>query len=91
VSASDAAERVVVTLYTREGCHLCEEAKAAMLPVVAQATAELREIDIDDDPGLRAMYNDSVPVIFVGADFFARYRIDAHKFAKALEAAGRKG
>ena len=64
MSASDAAERVVVTLYTREGCHLCEEAKAAMLPVVAQATAELREIDIDDDPGLRAMYNDSVPVIF---------------------------
>jgi glutaredoxin len=75
---------VVVTLYTREGCHLCDEAKAAMLPAIAQHKAELREIDIDDDGDLRAMYNDSVPVIFVGADFFARYRVDAEKFDQAL-------
>jgi glutaredoxin len=85
------AARIVVTLYTREGCHLCEEAKAAMLPIVARHNAELREIDIDDDADLRAMYNDSVPVIFIGADFFARYRVDPQKFKKALEVAtGRK-
>jgi glutaredoxin len=84
------AGRVVVTLYTREGCQLCDEAKAAMLPVVTRAGAEFREIDIDDDAELRAMYNDSVPVIFVGADFFARYRVDAKKFEKALGVAGRK-
>ena len=84
------AGRVVVTLYTREGCHLCDEAKAAVLPVVMHAGAEFREIDIDDDAELRAMYNDSVPVIFVGADFFARYRVDVKKLEKALETAGRK-
>jgi glutaredoxin len=84
------AGSVIVTLYTREGCHLCEEAKAAILLSIASAGAELREIDIDDDAELRAMYNDSIPVIFVGADFFGRYRVDAKKFEKALEAAGRK-
>jgi hypothetical protein len=36
------------------------------------------------------MYNDSVPAIFIGANFFARYRVDAQRFAKALEAAGGK-
>jgi glutaredoxin len=87
---SDDAERVVVTLYLRDGCHLCDEARAVILPLIRRAGAELREIDIDDDAELRAIYNDSVPVIFVGADFFARYRVDAQKFAEALEAAGRK-
>ena len=82
--------RVIVTLYTREGCHLCEEAKAAMQPIVERHRAELREIDIDDDAELRAMYNDSVPVVFVGADFFARYRVDTQKFENALQVAERK-
>jgi glutaredoxin len=89
VSTSQAA-RVVVTLYTREGCHLCDEAKAAMLPHIRRANAELREIDIDDDSELRAMYNESVPVIFIEADFFARYRVDAQKFAQALQQAEKK-
>ena len=87
---SAAAPRVIVTLYTREGCHLCDEAKAAIQPVTERQGAELREIDIDDDAELRAMYNDSVPVIFVGADFFARYRVDAQKFERVLQAAGKK-
>jgi glutaredoxin len=84
------AGSVIVTLYTREGCHLCDEARAAIAPAIVRVGAELREIDIDDDAELRAMYNDSVPLIFVGADFFGRYRVDAKKFEKALEAAGRK-
>jgi glutaredoxin len=83
----NAAPPLVVTLYTREGCHLCDEAKVVMLPIIARRNAELREIDIDDDADLRAMYNDSVPVIFVGADFFARYRVDVAKLEKALDGA----
>jgi glutaredoxin len=84
------AGSVIVTLYTREGCHLCDEARAAIAPAIVRVGAELREIDIDDDAELRAMYNDSVRLIFVGGDFFGRYRVDAKKFEKALEAAGRK-
>jgi glutaredoxin len=82
---------VVVTLYTRAGCHLCDEAKAAMMPVLRRFRGELREIDIDGDADLRAMYNESVPVIFVGTDFFARFRVDAKAFEAALaEASGEK-
>jgi glutaredoxin len=75
---------VVVTLYTREGCHLCDEAKAVMAPILARVGGTLREVDIDDDAALRTKYNESVPVIFVGEDFFARYRVDVDKFEKAL-------
>ena len=50
-----------VTMYMREGCHLCEEAKAAMAPVLAAFGAHLQEVDIDDDPILRARYTNDVP------------------------------
>jgi glutaredoxin len=74
-----------VTMYVREGCHLCEEAKAAMAPVLAALGARLQEIDIDDDPVLRARYTNDVPVIFIGPHFFAQHRIDAARLRRHLE------
>lgn len=74
-----------VTMYMREGCHLCEEAKAAMAPILKALGARLQEVDIDDDPALRARYTNDVPVIFVGAHFFAQHRIDATRLRRHLE------
>jgi glutaredoxin len=74
-----------VTMYMREGCHLCEEAKAAMAPVLAAIGARLQEVDIDDDSVLRARYTNDVPVIFIGSQFFAQHRIDAARLRRHLE------
>jgi glutaredoxin len=74
-----------VTMYVREGCHLCEEAKAAMAPVLKALGARLQEVDIDDDPVLLARYTNDVPVIFVGSHFFAQHRIDAARLRRHLE------
>ena len=74
-----------VTMYMREGCHLCEEAKAAMTPVLTALGARLQEVDIDDDPVLRARYTNDVPVIFIGSHFFAQHRIDAARLQRHLE------
>jgi glutaredoxin len=74
-----------VTMYMREGCHLCEEAKSAMAPVLAALGTHLQEIDIDDDPVLRARYTNDVPVIFIGSHFFAQHRIDAARLRRHLE------
>ena len=80
-----------VTLYTREGCHLCDEAKSAMAPVLAQFGAKLTEVDVDDDPILRERYTNDVPVIFVGREFFAKHRVDAAPLKRKLEQAPGKG
>ena len=69
MTAASASGGVVVTLYTREGCHLCDEAKAVMAPILARVGASLWEVDIDGDGELRAKYNESVPVIFVARTF----------------------
>jgi glutaredoxin len=74
-----------ITLYTREGCHLCDEAKAVITPVASQFGAKLREVDIDDDPILRDRYTDDVPVIFVGSQYFAKHRVDPALLRRKLE------
>ena len=74
-----------VTMYMREGCHLCEEAKAAMIPILNALGARLQEVDIDDDPVLLARYTNDVPVIFIGSNFFAHHRIDPARLRRHLE------
>src|SRR5438445_11174407 len=41
-----------VTLYTRRGCHMCEEAKAVIAPVLRESGATLRAVRADEDPAL---------------------------------------
>jgi glutaredoxin len=76
-----------VTMYMREGCHLCDEAKSAMAPVLAALGARLQEVDIDDDPALRARYSNDVPVIFIGSQFFTQHRVDLARLRRHLETA----
>jgi glutaredoxin len=76
-----------VTLYTREGCHLCESAKIAMEPILKQFGVRLREVDVDRDPALQRRYTEDVPVIFIGSREAARHKIDPEDFRRKLEQA----
>jgi glutaredoxin len=75
-----------VTLYTRAGCHLCEEAKRAMAPVLREFGARLREVDIDADAQLQQHYTNDVPVICIGTRMIAKHRIDPERLRRALQA-----
>jgi len=74
-----------ITLYTREGCHLCDDAKATISPLLAEFGATLREVDIDDNPLLHERYTNDVPVVFVGPDRFARHRLDVAVLRRRLQ------
>jgi glutaredoxin len=76
-----------VTLYTRPGCHLCDEAKAVILPLLEEFRATLREVNIDEDPQLAARYGLDIPVIFVEAHKVAKHRVDVKQFRRQLEQA----
>lgn len=78
-----------VTLYTRTGCHLCDEAKAQVAPLLSEFGARLREIDIDSDPELRERYNLDVPVIFLADRKVAKHRVDLKQFRRQLQEACR--
>ena len=77
----------VVTLYTRPGCHLCEEAKALIEPILVEFGASLREVNIDADAVLRERYGMDIPVIFIGARKVAKHRVNPPTFRRQLREA----
>ncbi|HXJ06143.1 MAG TPA: glutaredoxin family protein [Candidatus Acidoferrum sp.] len=74
-----------VTLYTKPGCHLCEDAKNAILPVLREFGAALREVNIKGDAVLEERYGLDIPVIFVGARKAAKHRVDINQFRRRLQ------
>ena len=74
-----------VTLYTRPGCHLCEEAKVAIAPLLREFGAALREINIENDPALEERYGWEIPVVFIGPRKVAKHRVDVEQFRRQLE------
>jgi len=51
-----------VVLYTRTGCHLCDDARATLERYRAYLPA-VTEVDIDGDPGLIERFTTCVPVV----------------------------
>lgn len=53
-----------ITLYAQAGCHLCDEARALIEPLLAaRPDLELVEIDIAADEALHRRYLERIPVI----------------------------
>jgi glutaredoxin len=78
-----------ITIYSRPGCHLCDEAKAQIAPLLAEFGARLTEINIDEDTDLRARYDYDVPVIFLGPRKAAKHRVDLAQFRRQLREASK--
>ena len=74
-----------VTLYARSGCQLCDEAKAAITPILREFAAVLREVNVDEDEVLKQRYGWDVPVIFIGQHKAAKHRVDMAQFRKLLQ------
>jgi glutaredoxin len=75
-----------VTLYTRTGCCLCDDAKRVLIEARRRADFDYEERDIDADPELRRLYNDEVPVIAINRVKAFKYRVDMKEFLKKLAA-----
>lgn len=61
-----------VLLYTRQGCHLCDDARH----LLERHGLTPRSIDVDLDPELRQKYNECVPVVWIDGKERFRGRID---------------
>jgi hypothetical protein len=59
-------------MYTRQGCHLCDEAWALLKAAQERHGFLLDAVDVDTDPALVAEYGDCVPVVIVNGR--ARFR-----------------
>lgn len=69
-----------VVLYSKPGCHLCEEMKAEMSKAGCSDLYELEELDIEDDPDLFARYRYEIPVLSINEVQAFRYHVRADEF-----------
>ena len=75
---------ISITLYSRPGCHLCEEMKSVVSRVAALMPIALAEVDISSDPDLERQYGGEIPVLFVDGRKAAKYRIGEDELIRIL-------
>lgn len=75
-----------VTLYSREGCTLCEAARAFLVGKKAEYDFDVWEVDVDKDPAALAAYSDWVPVAKVGEEELFRLAPDYPRLEARLRA-----
>jgi thiol-disulfide isomerase/thioredoxin len=80
---------IALTLYSRPGCHLCDEMKAVVKRVAQSVPLQLEEIDISTSRELEDRYGLDIPVLLVEGKKAAKYRIGEEALRKVL--AGRAG
>ena len=80
---------IFLQLYSRPGCHLCDDMKAIVARVAREVPLTLQEIDISTDPELEARYGPEIPVLEIEGKKAAKYRISEDELRRML--AGRAG
>ncbi len=73
-----------VTLIGKPGCHLCDEAREVVARVTAELGETFEELDILDDPDLRARYSEEIPVTLVDGRQHDFWRVSADRLRAAL-------
>jgi glutaredoxin len=79
-----AANDHAVTLVTRVGCHLCEQAEATLRAMAAELGFAYTELDVDADPALRAEHSDDVPVILLDGRQHGYWRVEEKRLRRDL-------
>ncbi|MBL8793904.1 MAG: glutaredoxin family protein [Planctomycetia bacterium] len=85
-----ALSRLEVILYTRQGCHLCEDAWLELEQLREHFGFELRAVDIDADPALLDAHSERVPVIAVNGKERFWGRVNFVLVRRLLEAEARR-
>ena len=75
---------IELTIYSRPGCHLCDEMKTVVARVAQTIPLSLDEIDISTDPELEALYGLEIPVLMLDGKKAAKYRIEEADLMRLL-------
>ena len=73
-----------ITLYTRPGCHLCDDARLVVERVCADLGESFEEVDITTDDDLADRFGEDIPVTFVDGRQHDFWRVDENRLRAAL-------
>jgi hypothetical protein len=76
-----------LTLLGKPGCHLCDDARAVVLEVLAERPeVAFEELSILDDPELLDRYVEEIPVVLIDDRVHTIWRVDPDRLRRALDA-----
>jgi glutaredoxin len=67
---------ITIELYSRPGCHLCDEAKSVIERVGQRLGFAMRVINVESDPELERQYGNQIPVVFINGQEAFNYHVD---------------
>ena len=73
-----------VTLISRPGCHLCDEARTVIATVTEEVGESFEEVDVRSDPALLDRYAEMIPVTLVDGRQHDYWRVSPDRLRKAL-------
>lgn len=86
---------VTVTVFTRPGCQLCDEALASLRAYLADPApagrlraVTIEEVDIETDEDLHRRYLERIPVIELEGETVCELAFEAGRFEEALRRQG---
>ena len=74
-------------VYSRPGCHLCEQLVEALLPL-ARGRIDVEVVDVDTREDWRSEYGTRIPVVEHAGDFVCQYTLDVAAVQRIIDAAG---
>lgn len=80
--------RLHVILYTKPGCHLCDEMKKEILAADCAELYKLEEVDIETDPALLQRYRNDIPVLSIDGVEAFKHRVRSEEFRARLIGSG---
>jgi glutaredoxin len=75
----------MVTVYSRHGCHLCENAVNTLEGMREELAFTIEVIYIDGNPELEKIYGHEVPVIHINGEHHDFFKVDPERFRTSLE------
>ncbi|HET9219736.1 MAG TPA: glutaredoxin family protein [Terriglobia bacterium] len=78
-------ESIRIEIYSRPGCHLCDEAKAVIEPFSARYPLQIVVTNVDSKQDLRDAYGTEIPVVMINGTEAFRHRVDARVLERKLK------
>ena len=73
-----------VTLYSKPGCHLCDDARLVVDAVCSELGEAYDEVDITTSADLMSRFGEEIPVTFVDGAQHDFWRVDERRLRAAL-------
>jgi glutaredoxin len=79
---------IEITIYSKPGCHLCDEAKAVLRRAQRQEPFLLREVNIEEDKEAWEAFKEEIPVIFIAGRKAFKYHVSEQDLLQRLRREG---